>query len=101
MQGQKGKCKDDIKSYSLDRFEQVERSKKKVVDRYVPLTNGFANTISTPSSFTQASLLAQRRKIVGKGNTYFFRMDASTEMILGRQFFCRQQYKTMTGRKRK
>ena len=27
MQGQKGKCKDDIKSYSLDRFEQVERSK--------------------------------------------------------------------------
>ena len=28
MQGQKGKCKDDIKSYSLDRFEQVERSKK-------------------------------------------------------------------------
>lgn len=69
--------------------------------RQVPLTNGFANTISTPSSFTQASLLAQRRKIVGKGNTYFFRMDASTEMILGRQFFCRQQYKTMTGRKRK
>ena len=60
------------------------------------MTNGFANTISTPSSFTQASLLAQRRKIVGKGNTYFFRMDASTEMILGRQFFCRQQYKTMT-----
>ena len=29
VQGQKGKCKDDIKSYSLDRFEQVERSKKK------------------------------------------------------------------------
>ena len=27
MEGQKGKCKDDIKSYSLDRFEQVERSK--------------------------------------------------------------------------
>ena len=27
MQGQKGKCKDDIKSYSFDRFEQVERSK--------------------------------------------------------------------------
>ena len=27
MQGQKGKCKADIKSYSLDRFEQVERSK--------------------------------------------------------------------------
>ena len=27
MQGQKGKCKDNIKSYSLDRFEQVERSK--------------------------------------------------------------------------
>ena len=27
MQGRKGKCKDDIKSYSLDRFEQVERSK--------------------------------------------------------------------------
>ena len=27
MQGQKGKCKDDIKSYSLDRFKQVERSK--------------------------------------------------------------------------
>ena len=27
MQGQKEKCKDDIKSYSLDRFEQVERSK--------------------------------------------------------------------------
>ena len=27
MQGQKGKCKDDTKSYSLDRFEQVERSK--------------------------------------------------------------------------
>ena len=27
IQGQKGKCKDDIKSYSLDRFEQVERSK--------------------------------------------------------------------------
>ena len=27
MQGQKGKCKDDIKSYSLDRFEQVERLK--------------------------------------------------------------------------
>ena len=53
----------------------------------VPLTNGFPDTISTPSSFTQASLLAQRRKIVGKGNTYFFRMDASTEMILGRQFF--------------
>ena len=51
------------------------------------MTNGFPNTISTPSSFTQASLLAQRRKIVGKGNTYFFRMDASTEMILGRQFF--------------
>ena len=29
MQGQKGKCKDDIKSCSLDRFEQVERSKKR------------------------------------------------------------------------
>ena len=29
MQGQKGKCKDDIKSYSLDRFEQVERSKRR------------------------------------------------------------------------
>ena len=28
MQGQKVKCKDDIKSYFLDRFEQVERSKK-------------------------------------------------------------------------
>jgi hypothetical protein len=28
MQGQKGKCKDDIKSYSLDRFEQVEQSKR-------------------------------------------------------------------------
>ena len=27
VQGQKGKCKDDIKSYSLDCFEQVERSK--------------------------------------------------------------------------
>ena len=27
MQGQKGKCKDDKKSYSLDRFEQVKRSK--------------------------------------------------------------------------
>ena len=27
VQGQKGKCKDGIKSYSLDRFEQVERSK--------------------------------------------------------------------------
>ena len=27
MQGQKGKCKEGIKSYSLDRFEQVERSK--------------------------------------------------------------------------
>ena len=27
MQGQKGKCKDNIKSYSLDRFEQVEWSK--------------------------------------------------------------------------
>ena len=27
MQVQKGKCKDDIKSYSLDCFEQVERSK--------------------------------------------------------------------------
>ena len=26
-QGQKWKCKDDIKSYSLDRFEQVEQSK--------------------------------------------------------------------------
>ena len=32
MQGQKGKCKDDIKSYSLDRFEQVERSKIKKSD---------------------------------------------------------------------
>ena len=29
MQGRKGKCKDDIKSYSLDRLEQVERSKSK------------------------------------------------------------------------
>ena len=29
MEGQKGKCKDDIKSYSLDRFEQVERSKNR------------------------------------------------------------------------
>ena len=27
MQGQKGKCKDDTKSNSLDRCEQVERSK--------------------------------------------------------------------------
>ena len=27
MQGQKWKCKDNIKSYSLDPFEQVERSK--------------------------------------------------------------------------
>ena len=27
MQGQKGKCKDDTKSDSLDRCEQVERSK--------------------------------------------------------------------------
>ena len=27
MQGRKGKCKDNIKSYSLDCFEQVERSK--------------------------------------------------------------------------
>ena len=25
MQGQKGKCKDDIKCYSLDRFLQVKR----------------------------------------------------------------------------
>ena len=33
MQGQKGKCKDDIKSYSLDRFEQVERSKIKYIPR--------------------------------------------------------------------
>ena len=32
MQGQKGKCKDDIKSYSLDRFEQVERSKIKTLN---------------------------------------------------------------------
>ena len=35
MQGQKGKCKDDIKSYSLDRFEQVERSKIKEDQRLV------------------------------------------------------------------
>ena len=28
MQGQKGKSKDNIKSYSLDHFEQVKRSKK-------------------------------------------------------------------------
>ena len=27
MQGRKGKCKDDAKSDSLDRCEQVERSK--------------------------------------------------------------------------
>ena len=27
MQGQKGKCKEGIKSYPLDRFEQVEQSK--------------------------------------------------------------------------
>ena len=29
MQGQKGKCKDDIKSYFLDRFEQIDQSKTK------------------------------------------------------------------------
>ena len=29
MQEQKGKCKDDIKRYFLDRFEQVEQSKTK------------------------------------------------------------------------
>ena len=28
IQGQIGKCKDDIKSYSLDCFEQVEQSKR-------------------------------------------------------------------------
>ena len=28
MQEQKGKCKDDIKSYFLDRLEQVERDQK-------------------------------------------------------------------------
>ena len=28
MQGRKGKCKDDTKSDSLDRCEQVERSKR-------------------------------------------------------------------------
>ena len=31
-QGQKGKCKDDIKNYSLDCFEQVKRSKIKNSD---------------------------------------------------------------------
>ena len=30
MQGQKGKCKDDTKSDSMDRCEQVERSKNVV-----------------------------------------------------------------------
>ena len=30
MQGRKGKCKDDIKSYFLDRFEQVEQSQNKL-----------------------------------------------------------------------
>ena len=37
MQGQKGKCKDNIKSYSLDRFEQVERSKSETK----PIKNEF------------------------------------------------------------
>ena len=35
MQGQKGKCKDDIKSYSLDRFEQVERSKMELENKQI------------------------------------------------------------------
>ena len=39
MQGQKGKCKDDTKSYSLDRFEQVERSK--TLENYTLLQSDF------------------------------------------------------------
>ena len=35
MQGQKGKCKDDIKSYSLDSFEQVERSKMELENKQI------------------------------------------------------------------
>ena len=35
MQGQKGKCKDDIKSYSLDRFEQVKRSKIRTLNKSI------------------------------------------------------------------
>ena len=35
MQGQKGKCNDDIKSYSLDRFKQVERSKIEIMVEFI------------------------------------------------------------------
>ena len=41
MEGQKGKCKDDIKSYSLDRFEQVERSKNTPYNQYLRFKCGF------------------------------------------------------------
>ena len=37
MQGQKGNWKDDIKSYSLDCFEQVERSKMKILETVLEL----------------------------------------------------------------
>ena len=41
MQGQKGKCKDDIKSYSLDRFEQVERSKRLLFNHFIEADHVF------------------------------------------------------------
>ena len=37
MQGQKGKCKDDLKGYSLDCFEQVKRSKNVLIPRVISL----------------------------------------------------------------
>ena len=41
VQGQKGKCKDDIKSYSLDRFEQVERSKRLLFNHFIEADHVF------------------------------------------------------------
>ena len=37
MQGQKEKCKEDMKSYSLDRFEQVNSSDQKRFEIKPPL----------------------------------------------------------------
>ena len=41
MQGRKGKCKDDTKSDSLDRCEQVERSKTKEIKNLFSQKNIF------------------------------------------------------------
>ena len=60
VQGQKGKCKDDIKSYSLDRFEQVERSKIHLQTKIV-FSHSYVNadhTVQLGFFFTNSTIIS-------------------------------------------